>query len=79
MLVKKDGTLKLCADYRCLNSLTVQDAYLTPQIEDSLAALVCAQYLSELDLTSGYWQVPISAEDQEKMGFFTPMELYEFL
>ena len=52
---KKDGSLRLCVDYRRLNATTVGDAYPLPRIQESLDALVGAQYLLRLDLASGYY------------------------
>ncbi|XP_075131928.1 uncharacterized protein LOC142204512 [Leptodactylus fuscus] len=78
LVKKKDGTIRLCVDYRKLNDITHKDAYPLPRIEESLAALQSAVYFSVLDLTSGYWQVPMSPADAEKTAFTTPMGLFEF-
>lgn len=51
---KKDGSIRLCVDFRNLNSHTVKDAYAMPRIEDSLQLLAGARYFSKLDLRSGY-------------------------
>jgi len=58
-------------DYRKLNSLTIQDAYPLPRIDESLDALAGSKYFSTLDLLSGYRQVPLSPDAQEKAAFIT--------
>ena len=75
---KKDGKIRLCVDYRQLNSRTVRDAYPLPRIDEALDALGKAKYFSCLDLTSGYHQVKMAAKDQQKTAFTSPMGLYEF-
>ncbi|XP_040195565.1 uncharacterized protein LOC120928557, partial [Rana temporaria] len=75
---KKDGNIRFCVDYRKINQITHKDAYPLPRIEESLTALGSSAYFSTLDLTSGYWQVPMAPEDREKTVFTTPMGLFEF-
>nr|KAG5706518.1 hypothetical protein BaRGS_028689 [Batillaria attramentaria] len=75
---KKDGSLRLCVDYRKLNSKTVADAYPLPRIQESFDALVGAQYFTTLDLASGYHQIAMHPEDQQKTAFTTPFGLYEY-
>ncbi|XP_070547373.1 uncharacterized protein [Ptychodera flava] len=53
---KKDGCMRICVDYRQLNSRTVRDSFPLPRIEEALEALGNANFFSSLDLTSGYWQ-----------------------
>ena len=66
---KKDGTIRLCIDYRKLNLRTIGDAYPIPRIEDSLHLLVGSRYFTKLDLKAGYWQVELKEEDKAKTAF----------
>ena len=66
---KKDGSLRLCIDYRQLNSKTRRDAYPLPRIEEALEALGGARYFVSLDLAHGYHQLPIAKEDIPKTAF----------
>ncbi|XP_076830004.1 uncharacterized protein LOC143475987 [Brachyhypopomus gauderio] len=75
---KKDGTIRLCVDYRQLNSRTRKDAFPLPRIEESLDALAGATMFSTLDMASGYNQVPMADKDKAKTAFCTPFGLFEF-
>ncbi|KAL5497626.1 hypothetical protein EMCRGX_G014134 [Ephydatia muelleri] len=75
---KKDGSLRLCVDYRRLNSLSEADAYPMPRIDEMLDQLGTARFISTLDLTRGYWQVPVAKEARHKTAFVTPFGLYHF-
>ena len=79
LVKKKDGTLRLCVDYRRLNTTTQADAYPMPRIEDMIDQLGKAKYLTTLDLTKGYWQVPVAKRDRPKTVFTTPFGLFQFL
>ena len=80
MVPKKDGSNRMCIDYRKLNDLTVKDAYPLPRIGQTIDALQGAGVFSSLDLASGYWQIPVAAEDRHKTAFCTPDGgLYECL
>ena len=76
-MTKKDGSLRLCIDYRKLNSCSTRYAFPLPRIEEALEALGQAKYFSTLDLTSGYWQVEVAEHDRHKTAFSTPMGLFE--
>ena len=75
---KKDGSWRLCVDYRKMNSLTKKDAYPIPRIDDTLDALSGARWFSTIDLAIGYWQVEVEQTDREKTAFSTPFGLYQF-
>lgn len=64
---KKDGSLRLCMNWRKLNSRTKKDAF--PWIYDTLHALSGENYFSKVDLKLGYWQVEVDAADKEKTAF----------
>ena len=79
MVPKKDGTNRMCIDYRKLNEITTKDAYPLPRIGQTIDALQGAGYFSSPDLASGYWQVPVAEIDQHKAAFCAPEGgLYEF-
>ncbi|XP_056118703.1 uncharacterized protein LOC130096084 [Rhinichthys klamathensis goyatoka] len=75
---KKDGSLRMCVDYRQLNAKTRKDAFPLPRIEETLDSLAGARWFSTLDLTSGYNQVPVSEVDRPKTAFCTPFGLFEW-
>lgn len=77
VVTKKYGSLRLCIDYRKLNSCSTRDAFPLPRIEEALEALGQAKFFSTLDLTSGYWQVEVAEHDKHKTAFSTPMGLFE--
>ena len=79
VLVKKgDGSLRLCVDYRQLNQVSVSDAYPMPRVDDLIDRVGKSTYISTLDLTRGYWQVPVAPKGQPKTAFPTPFGLYQF-
>ena len=76
---KKDGTLRLCIDYRQLNKMTVKNKYPLPRIDDSFDQLKGVSIFSKIDLRSGYRQLRIKDADVHKMAFRTRYGHYEFL
>ena len=75
---KKDQSWRFCVDYRRLNAVTQQDAYPLPRIDESLEALAGSRYFTTLDLLSGYWQVPLDRDAQEKSAFATRSGLWKW-
>lgn len=69
---KKDGTLRFCLDSRKLNSVTKKDAYKLPYISEILDNLKNAKYLSSIDLSKAFWQIPIAENDRNKTAFYIP-------
>lgn len=75
---KKDGSLRLCVDYRHLNSKTVRDQLPLPRIEESIDAIGGAKWLSTMDLASGFNQVGMDDEDRHKTAFTTPFGIFKY-
>ena len=70
--MKKSRKFRMCIDYRKLNVITKKDRYPLPRIEEIINSFKGAQYFSILDLTSGFWQIQVKPEDQEKTAFIVP-------
>ena len=77
-VAKKDGSLRMCIDYRALNQLTVKDRSPLPRIDDLLSQMNGATVFSSLDLAQGYHQIRIAEEDIPKTGFTTAFGHYQF-
>jgi hypothetical protein len=75
---KKDGSQRMCVDYRSLNEVTVKNKYPLPRIEDLFDQMRGARVFSKIDLRSGYHQMRIRPSDIPKTAFSTRYGLYEF-
>nr|GFA10850.1 putative reverse transcriptase domain-containing protein [Tanacetum cinerariifolium] len=75
---KKDGSFRMCIDYRELNKLTVKNHYPLPRIDDLFDQLQWSSVYSKIDLRSGYHQLRVREEDIPKTAFRTRYGHYEF-
>jgi hypothetical protein len=75
---KRDGSMRVCVDFRKLNDMTVKDCYPIPKIDDMIARLGRARMFSKLDLASGYHQVRVREGDKHKTAFITEYGLFEY-
>lgn len=75
---KKSGDMRVCTDFRELNRRTFKDAYPLPHQSDALAALGGNSLFSSMDLTSGFYNVPLHESDKKYTACTTPVGLYEY-
>ncbi|MGH0149802.1 UNVERIFIED_CONTAM: hypothetical protein FKN15_016115 [Acipenser sinensis] len=78
IVAKKDGTNRFCVDFRKVNAIAKFDAYPMPRVDELLDRLGKARFISTLDLTKGYWQIPLTRSSREKTAFSTPEGLFHF-
>jgi hypothetical protein len=76
---KKDGSLRMCVDYRSLNRLTVPDSTPLPNILDNLDKLGAASIFSVVDLESGFHQIPLHPDNIPMTAFSTRYAQFEYL
>jgi len=76
---KKDGTLRMCVDYRVFNKATVKNRYPLPRIDDLFDHLSGAKVFNRIDLRSGYYQLRIAEGDEENTTCCRRYGSYEFL
>lgn len=75
---KPDGSLRFCVHFHRLNTITLFDTYHTPYVDVLLDKTGGVQIISTIDLTKGYWQIPLAKADRPKTAFATPSGLYQF-
>uniref|UniRef100_A0A8C5Q151 ribonuclease H n=1 Tax=Leptobrachium leishanense TaxID=445787 RepID=A0A8C5Q151_9ANUR len=78
LVPKPDGSWRFCNDFRKLNSVTKFDTYPMPRVDELIDRLGTARYLTTLDLTKGYWQIPLTEGAKEKTAFVTPEGSFQY-
>lgn len=79
LIRKPDGKMRTCQDFRKLNRIVRFDGEPLPDVEYLFAKLHKAKYLSKLDLTKGYWQIPVKETDRDKTAFTTPQGQFRWV
>ncbi|XP_036342487.1 uncharacterized protein K02A2.6-like [Rhagoletis pomonella] len=78
IIVKKsNGEDRMCVDYRALNAVTLKKHFPMPIVEEQLAKLVGNMVFTTLDMTAGYYQIPVKEESKPYTAFLTPEGLFE--
>lgn len=75
---KPNESLRLCNDFWQLNAISDFDAYPMPRADELIERLGEARYITTLDLTKGYWQVPLAPADRPKTAFSTPAGQFQY-
>lgn len=78
LVAKKDGTMRFCVDFRQVNAQTQFDAYPMPRLEELVERVGGARFITTLDLSKGYWQVPLAKEARPYTAFRSPRGLFQF-
>lgn len=73
-----DPQFRICVDFRPINKITTFDAHPLPRVDDLLDQVSGAQYISCLDLSKGFWQVPLAQDSKCKTAFSTPFGQFQF-
>lgn len=79
LVKKKNGEMRMCVDYRKLNSKTVKDKYPLPRVDEFLEKLKNCKYFTKLDLACGYHQIPMEEASIPQTAFTTPDGHFEYL
>ena len=72
LVEKKDGSSRMCIDFRCLNKVIKKDPYQLPRVDALTDRMQGCSYFSNIDVLFAFWNVPMADEDIEKTGFSTP-------
>ena len=77
-VLKKNGSVRICADFKKLNLAVKRERYPIPALEDLLHKLNGAKFFSKLDATSGFYQIPLESESSKLTTFITPFGRYRY-
>ncbi len=78
LVEKKNGELRVCMDYRKLNSITKRYSFPMPRVDETLHKLYGKKFNSTLDLASGYYQIEVDEDAKDKTAFVVKNNLYHF-
>ena len=78
IVMKKNGNVRICGDFRSINQITTFDPYPVPNIEDITDDVAKGRYITTLDLTRGFYQVPLSDRGKRLSAFISPWGLYQY-
>ena len=79
LVKKKDGSSRLCVDYKLLNKIKIKNKYPLPRIDDLMDQLHGSSVFSKIDLRSGYHQILVKTDDLQKMAFRSRFGHYKYL
>jgi len=79
LVKKKDGSSRLCVDYRQLNKMTIKNKYPLPRIDDLMDQLHGSSVFSKIDLRSGYHQILVKSDDVQKTAFLSRYGHYDYV
>jgi len=75
---KPDGSVRFTIDYRKINAISENDAFPLPRVDDLVEMIGKAKYITKIDISKAFWQIPLSHESQSISSFITPFGLYQF-
>lgn len=78
LVPKGENDVRVCIDFRKLNEITVPDRYPLPRIDNLLHQAKAMPFMSTIDLQSGFWQIKVHPDDQDKTAFISPFGMYRF-
>ena len=78
LVPKANGKVRLCTDFRKLNSVTVKDSYPLPRIDDILDSVGNSKFLTQIDMLKGYYQIALTEKAKEMSAFITPFGLFQY-
>lgn len=78
VVLKPDDSIRLCIDFRKMNTVSVFHAFPMPNIDETIEKIGNAKFMSTLDITKRYWQILTVKADRVKMAFGTPWGIYQF-